>query len=98
MKLAEALLRRKELQDKLLKIEHVKRSDIYELKVTRRKITEEVDDISASIPKLELHQVTKEYDHYSKQLRLIDAAIQQLNWTTDIEVNNSVWTDFSDGK
>lgn len=96
MKLAEALLRRKELQDKLTQIDFVKRQDMFETKVKRSRVTENIDDIVATIPKLDLSQVTKEYDHYAKQLRLIDAAIQQMNWTTEITVNDSVWADYGD--
>lgn len=96
MKLAEALLRRKELQDKLTQIDFVKRQDMFEMKVSRRKVSDSIDDIQATVPKLDLSQVTREYDHYAKQLRLIDAAIQQLNWTTDITVSDTVWADFGD--
>ncbi len=96
MKLAEALLRRKELQDKVNQIDFVKRQDLFETKVKRSRVTENIDDIVGTVPKLELNQVSKEYDHYAKQLRLIDAAIQQMNWTTDIVVNDSVWADYSD--
>lgn len=96
MKLAEALLRRKELQDKLTQVDYVKRQDMFETKVKRSRVTENIDDIVSTVPKLELNQVTREYDHYAKQLRLIDAAIQQLNWTTDISVNDSVWADYGD--
>lgn len=96
MKLAEALLRRKELQDKVNQIDFVKRQDLFETKVKRSRVTENIDDIVGTVPKLELNQVSKEYDHYAKQLRLIDAAIQQMNWTTDIVVNDSVWADYGD--
>lgn len=96
MKLAEALLRRKELQDKLTQIDFVKRQDMFEIKVSRRKVSDSIDDIQATVPKLSLDEVTREYNHYSKQLRLIDAAIQQMNWTTEITVNDSVWADWGD--
>lgn len=94
MKLAEALLRRKELQDKVSRIAVVKDKDIYEVKTGRKAAHEGIDDIIAQVPKLSLAEVTKEYDHYAKRLRLIDAAIQQANWTTEIEVDKSVNEDF----
>lgn len=59
VKLAEALLRRKELQGKVDRAE-----------------------------------VNREYNHYAKQLRLVDAAIQRANWTTDVEVDDTVMRDF----
>lgn len=94
MKLAEALLRRKELQDKVSRIAVVRDKDLFDVKMKRQMVTENVEDIVAQVPKLTLAEVTKEYDHYSKRLRLIDAAIQQANWTTEIEVDNCVNEDF----
>ena len=96
MKLAEALLRRKELQGKVDRIKVIQQQDIYEVKVTRRAAHEGIDDIIANIPRLSLAEVTKEYDHYAKRLRLVDAAIQQANWTTDIIVDDSVNADFTE--
>jgi len=97
MKLAEALLRRKELQGKVDRIATIKeRGDIFEIKVTRKAVHEGIDDVVAQVPKLTLAEVTKEYDFYAKRLRLVDAAVQQTNWTTDIEVNGIVNDDFDD--
>lgn len=95
MKLAEALLRRKELQEKVARIAVIKNSDIYEVKCKRINVTDSTDDITASVPKLNLNQVTREYDHYAKRLRLIDAAIQQANWTTEIVCDGSVNEDYA---
>lgn len=94
IKLAEALLRRKELQEKVDQVRSIKEKDIFEVKATRRQLTDSVDDIVATVPKLTLSEVTKEYDFYSKRLRLVDSAIQQANWNTDIEANDSVMEDF----
>jgi len=96
MKLADALLRRKELQQKVDQLKDVKTKDVYEFRFERKQVTESLDDIRANVPKLELNQVTKEFDYYANKLRLIDAAIQQLNWTTDIEVDPLVWKDYAD--
>jgi len=94
LKLADALLRRKELSQKVDQIRQVKTTALFEVKIQRRQINETVDDITAQIPKCSLSQVTREYDYYANKLRLIDAAIQQLNWTTDIEVEPMVWKDY----
>jgi len=94
MKLAEALLRRKELQGKVDRIKGIAEKDIFEVKVQRRLAHEGIDDVIAQIPKLTLAEVNQEYDFYAKRLRLIDAAIQQANWTTDIEIDESVCKDF----
>ena len=94
MKLADALLRRKELQQKVDQVRGIKDRDVFEFKFERKQVNDSVDDIQAAVPKLDLSQVTKEYDYYANKLRLIDAAIQQLNWTTDIQVDGTVWKDY----
>lgn len=98
MKLADALLRRKELQEKVDQIRKIKDTDLFEFKFNRQKITEDLDDIKAQVPKCDLSQVTEEYDYYANKLRLIDAAIQQANWTTDITVEDKVWIDYLQSK
>lgn len=94
IKLAEALLRRKELQGKVDMLQRIKDKDLFEVKATRQRITESIDDIVASVPKLTASQVTAEYDFYARQLRLVDAAIQQANWTVDVPVADTVMADF----
>jgi hypothetical protein len=95
MKLAEALLRRKELQERVARIGQIRQQDIFEIKVQRKAVHEGIDDVIAQVPKLTLAEVDKEYDHYASRLRLIDAAIQQTNWTADIEVDAKVNEDFA---
>jgi hypothetical protein len=95
IKLAEALLRRKELQAKVEVLKKFKDSQVfYEVRGDRKKVTEGIDEISANFPKLDANQVTAEYDHAARQLRLIDAAIQQTNWTAEISVDAMVMEDF----
>jgi hypothetical protein len=94
IKLAEALLRRKELQEKVKQLHAVKQTDCWEMRFARKKITEDMDDIQAQVPKLTLSQVTAEYDYYAQHLRLIDAAIQQANWTCEIEVKPATMENF----
>lgn len=98
MKLADALLRRKELQQKVDQLRAIKDKDIFEFRFERKQVNESLDDIRAQVPVLEAKQVTAEYDYYANKLRLIDAAIQQLNWTTDIAVDDKVWVDYSGSK
>lgn len=98
VKLAEALLRRKELQQKVDQLKAIKGADLYEPRSKRVRAHEGIDDVVAQIPKLELNQVTAEYDHYAKALRLIDAVIQQANWTTEIEVDSITFRDYADKK
>lgn len=92
--LAEALLRRKELQGKVDQLKTIKDRDLYEVKGKRVKITDDTDDLVLQVPLLSAKQVTAEYDWHARQLRLVDAAIQQANWSTRIEVDPSVMADY----
>jgi len=94
VKLAEALLRRKELQAKVDILSQIKDKDLFEVKAQRKQVTESIDDIVAAVPKLTASQVTAEYDWHARQLRLIDAAIQQANWTCDVSLQDSVMADY----
>ena len=96
MKLADALLRRKELQQKVDQIRTIKDANVYEHVMQRRSVSEGMDDIIGNVARLDLNQVTREYDYYANKLRVIDGAIQQLNWTTDISVDPKVWMDFAE--
>ena len=96
IKLAEALLRRKELNDKVAQLKTINVERLFETKAVRRKVTDDIDDIVAKIPKLKMAQVAAGYDYYSKQLRLVDAAIQQANWATDINVPENILTDYTE--
>lgn len=94
VKLAEALLRRKELAQKLPILNQIKTAQVFEIKTTRKPAHEGVDDIVAQVPKLTASQVTAEYDWHARQLRLIDAAIQQANWTIELDIDSSVMADY----
>jgi hypothetical protein len=91
IKLAEALLRRKELAEKLSILRHLKDNQMfYEVRGQRVKVTEGIEDLNMNIPKLTASQVTAEYDFVAKQMRLVDALIQQANWTTVLQVDPMV--------
>jgi uncharacterized protein DUF6847 len=93
--LAEGLLRRKELAQKVEILKKFKDNQLYyEIRAQRVKVSDGLDDLSANYPKLEANQVTAEYDLAARQLRLIDAAIQQANWTTKVEIDDKVMQDF----
>jgi len=98
VKLAEALLRRKELQGKVETLKQIKMTDLYEVKVQRKQAHEGIDDVIAQVPKLDAGQVTREFDWHCRQLRLVDAAIQQANWTTEIAVDKVVMSDYVEPK
>lgn len=95
IKLAEALLRRKELQQKLQVLTQFKQNQIvYEIRGQRLKISDSFDEFTGTLPKLELNQVTAEYDHCARQLRLIDGAIQHINWTAVVTIDNMIMEDY----
>jgi len=95
IKLAEALLRRKELQQKVDVLRQINEKALFEVRAQRKNVTENLDDIVAMVPKLTASQVTAEYDWHARQLRLVDAAIQQVNWTAEVEVGDSVMADYA---
>lgn len=95
IKLAEALLRRKELAEKLNMVRQIKDTQlIYQIRNKRIQVTEQIESLDVDFPKLELSQVTAEYDFVAKQLRLVDALIQQANWTTALQVDPMVMETF----
>jgi len=98
VKLAEALLRRKELQQKVDVLKHIKDADLFEVKARRQAVAEGIDDLVAQVPVLRAGQVTREFDWHARQLRLVDAAIQQANWTSDVDVKSSVMDDYREEK
>ena len=75
-------------------LKHIQDKNLFEVKAQRRQITESLDDVIAQVPKLTASQVTAEYDWHARQLRLVDAAIQQANWTCEIEVDQTVMSDY----
>jgi hypothetical protein len=95
VKLAEALLRRKELQQKVDVLRQINEKALFEVRAQRKNVTENLDDVIAMVPKLTASQVTAEYDWHARQLRLVDAAIQQTNWTAEVEVADTVMSDYT---
>ena len=96
VKLAEALLRRKDLQAKVDRLKAIQVDDLFEIRAKRINVTESLDDITAKVPRISMTQATHCFDWHAKRLRLVDAAIQQANWTTQLEVDNSVMADYID--
>lgn len=88
MKIAEALVLRKHLEQKVKQLEPLKLNGdngLFELQTKRTKVSDEVDEVSLQIPKVTLADVTKQYDLYSRSLRELDTAIQKANWTAEVE-------------
>ena len=94
--LAEALLRRKELNAKVAILKDLDLKKMFEVRVKRVPAAEGIDDVTASIPKVSTEQITHSFDWHARQLRMVDAAIQQANWQTQIEVPASVMESYVD--
>jgi len=83
--LARLLNLRKHLAIKVKQLEPLKiaaDNGTFETKTTRRKISEDIDEVAVTTPKVSAKDITKEYDMHAKELRLVDDAIQQMNHTT----------------
>ena len=93
-KLAECLLRRKELQQKIDRMNQINEKDLFEVKAQRKNVTENIDDVVAMVPKMTFAEFEAEYRHYAKQLRLIDGAIQQVNWTATVDDVDQCFQDY----
>ncbi len=94
IKLAEALLRRKELQEKVDQLRQINKEELYEVKTGRKAAHEGIDDIIAQVPKVSITEVTAAFDWHARRLRIVDAMIQQANWNTEIDVDQTVMDDY----
>jgi hypothetical protein len=88
--LAEALLRRKELNDKVAQLAVLAKGDVLQEVVKRVNVTDSVDDVRALVPKVSINEVTAAFDSYAGKLRRVDAAIQKANWDTTVEIDPDV--------
>lgn len=91
MKIAQALLLRKQLEKKVAQLEPIKNygeQGLFETKTKRINVSEQFDEVSLQIPKLTLADVTGEYDKYASALRKLDASIQKANWEFDVDFSD----------
>lgn len=89
MKIAEALVLRKHLESKVKQLEPLYfngQKGLFEVKTERKTISDNVDEVTMTIPKITMEDLTAEYDKYSKALRELDTAIQAANWQYDVTV------------
>lgn len=95
--LAEALLRRKELTEKVNSLKQINQDGLFEVQAKRGRVTDTMEDLVAKVPKITMQQVTAAYDWHSRRLRLIDAIIQQANWNTQVDLKDeSIMDDYVD--
>ena len=96
VKLAEALLRRKELNEKVDQLKKINVDGLFVIKVKRQSVSDSVDEVTAAVPKISAKQISAAFDYYAKNLRMIDAAIQRANWETNVDVGEDTFKDFVD--
>ena len=88
MKIAEGLLLRKQLQAKVEQLQplhNVGSRGLMEQSVRRVSVNENVDELTITTPRITLSDITSTYDHYASELRKLDSALQQANWTHELE-------------
>jgi len=88
MKLAQALLLRKQLEAEVKRLEPIRiqwANGLLETKVERRSVSDTVDNVTVTTPKITFEDFTREYSKKATQLRKLDAAIQQANWQYDVD-------------
>ncbi len=88
MKIAEGLILRKHLTAKLDQLRPLKEageSGVLEIRTERVNINENVDEVRMKIPKVDVADITKEYDYYTSELRKLDVALQKANWEFDLD-------------
>ena len=87
MKIAEGLLLRKHLEAKVQQLQPLKLADprMFEVQTRRVNVTDQTDEITLNVPKVQLSDLTKEYDKYASALRKPDASLQKANWNFDLD-------------
>lgn len=92
MTLAELLNLRKHLQAKVEQLRPVYTNGVngvLETKVQRKPVNESVDEVTMQVAKITMADVTKEYDTYAKALRQVENKIQEVNYTTKVDLEMS---------
>jgi hypothetical protein len=88
VKIAEGLLLRKQLEQKVEQLRPLKingENGLFDTKVKRQSVSENVDEATIQVPRVALADITATYDFYASELRKVDAAIQKANWNFDLD-------------
>ena len=91
--LAELLLRRKELRERLDRMQQINQRELFEVKARRKSVSENIDDIVAEVPKMSYAEFSAEYNALASQHRRLDALIQQANWSTQVDAPFELFKD-----
>lgn len=88
MKIAQALLLRKQLDEKVRQLAPIKQlgdNGLFEIKTQRKSVGTDVDEVTFQVPKITLGAVTAEYDKFASALRKLDASVQKANWEFEVD-------------
>lgn len=92
MKVAQGLLLRKQLENKIDQLEPIRQmgnNGVLQTKVRRINVTDDTDQLEIDVPRVTLAEITAEYDKYATALRKLDASIQQANWQYDLDFTDA---------
>ncbi len=67
---------------KVASLHQIKEKDCLKTIVRRQNISDSVDEVTATVTRVRMKDLTREYDYYAGVLRKLDGQIQQANWTT----------------
>lgn len=98
MKIAESLVLRKHLQNKVDQLKPIYEAGergLFELKVERVPASQSqdnhVDELRMKVPRVTMADLTQEYDKYAKALRILDTKIQEANWKYNVDFDESIY-------
>jgi len=92
MKIAQALLLRKQLEQKVAQLTPIRNygeQGLLSTKVMRKNVSDQVDEVTIQTPRVTLDDVTETFDKYATALRKLDASIQKANWEFDVDFADS---------
>tara|TARA_R100001163_G_C4997272_1_gene147735 strand:- start:416 stop:736 length:321 start_codon:yes stop_codon:yes gene_type:complete len=92
--LAELLIRRNDLKDKLERVKPLTNRDLYGQKVQRISVSDSVDEVTVQVPRLSYDEIDGNWNHISRQLRKVDALIQRTNWETQVAIDPELLQDY----
>ena len=84
------------MQEKVDRLRKIDSKEAFETRTGRGRCEDGFNDMIAEVSKISFQQFTHAFDWHSAQLRKIDAAIQQANWTTEVSVDDITMADYVD--
>lgn len=88
---AEALLKRKHLAERVEVLRPLKNGadkGLFETRISRIKVSDDIDEAKLDIAKIKPEEITKEWDKACAELRKLDGLLQKANWTNVIDLSD----------